>query len=618
MSVSYTGVQWNRQKRIYDLWLGLLLLLTVGAYVGVSVATHPRITAETLILRSTALAAFLLLHIILCIGPLARLDQRFLPLLYNRRHLGVVMFFLGLVHAALAVFQFHGLGDENPLVSVFTAYRRDYTAWIGGFGELVHFPFEIFGVGALVILFFMAVTSHDFWLRNLGPSFWKSLHLAVLAAYGLLVLHVAYGVLQSEVSPLYPVLLGLGLALVLALHLLAGLKERDRFRSRRHPAEEGYEAACRVAELREGEGKVVLVGGQRRAVYLNHGKVFALSNVCRHQGGPLGEGRIVDGVITCPWHGWQYRPEDGCSPPPFTEVVPTYRVRVADGTVWIHPQPKPLANPGCKVDLNRLAALGAPIEAVGPGRSKTGRPPFYVGYLPKAPVDLARFVRAWVILLAVTLPVLAAAVAWAQGRFEVGTFEFGTQRSFEGVLYETPVPMLRLGVFAGAGDSAGSSVLLVGSGKQGLPAFARGHHGERVTFDGTLIYRRGLAMIEMNAPETFFVVGPAPDPPRVEQRGEVVLTGELVDTKCFSGVMRPATGKVHRACAVRCLSGGIPPGLLVRGDDGSGTVFVLAGQGDEPLDYDVQWAARRVWVRGDLEILDGVPLVRVEDLRLGR
>ncbi|MCB1056441.1 MAG: (2Fe-2S)-binding protein, partial [Acidobacteria bacterium] len=87
MSVGYSAVQWNRQKKVYDLWLGILVALTVGAFAGVSVATHPRITAETLLLRSSALAAVVLIHVILAIGPLARLDRRFLPLLYNRRHL---------------------------------------------------------------------------------------------------------------------------------------------------------------------------------------------------------------------------------------------------------------------------------------------------------------------------------------------------------------------------------------------------------------------------------------------------------------------------------------------------------------------------------------------------
>jgi len=89
MSAGYTGVQWNRQKRVYDAVLLALIVLVLGTYVGVSLATQPSITVETLLIRGMALTAFLLLHVILCIGPLARLDTRFLPLLFNRRHLGV-------------------------------------------------------------------------------------------------------------------------------------------------------------------------------------------------------------------------------------------------------------------------------------------------------------------------------------------------------------------------------------------------------------------------------------------------------------------------------------------------------------------------------------------------
>ena len=58
-------------------------------------------------------------------------------------------------------------------------------------------------------------------------------------------------------------------------------------------------------------------------------RIGALSNLCAHQNGPIGEGRIIDGCVTCPWHGYQYRLEDGCAPPPFTEKLATYRVRVA-------------------------------------------------------------------------------------------------------------------------------------------------------------------------------------------------------------------------------------------------------------------------------------------------
>jgi nitrite reductase/ring-hydroxylating ferredoxin subunit len=267
------------------------------------------------------------------------------------------MFVLALVHAAFVIIQYHAFGDANPLVSVFTAYQQDYDPFVRQTANISHFPFEPLGAAALVILFLMASTSHDFWLANLGASWWKRLHLLVLVAYGLIVLHVTYGVLQSEPHPLYVVLLGIGVVGVYGLHLAAGWKERSADRAAVGPESEGYVRACAVGELEEGRGHSVWLGSERVAVFRHEGKVFATSNVCRHQGGPLGEGRIIDGCITCPWHGWQYRPADGTSPPPFDERVETYRVRVQDDEVWIHPTPDPAGNeqPGAPIGGNNNA-----------------------------------------------------------------------------------------------------------------------------------------------------------------------------------------------------------------------------------------------------------------------
>src|SRR5512146_1169481 len=98
MSIGYRAAGWNRTKRIYHAILAAGLLVYLGACVGVGSLLHPNATAETLLIRGLGTAALLLLHVILCIGPLCRLDRRFLPLLYNRRHLGVLTFGLGLAH----------------------------------------------------------------------------------------------------------------------------------------------------------------------------------------------------------------------------------------------------------------------------------------------------------------------------------------------------------------------------------------------------------------------------------------------------------------------------------------------------------------------------------------
>jgi sulfoxide reductase heme-binding subunit YedZ len=204
-----------------------------------------------------------------------------------------------------------------------------------------------------VILFLMAATSHDFWLRNLGAAFWKAMHLGVYAAYGLLLVHVALGALQSERSPVYPLLLALGFVVVAGLHLAAARKENRLDRTRTEAEQDGFIRVCRVSEVREGRGKVVLAKSQRIALFRHQGRIVATSNVCRHQGGPIGEGRIVDGCITCPWHGWNYLPENGCSPPPFQEQLETYDTRVVGDHVWLKAEANPLGSQcaGSLVDI---------------------------------------------------------------------------------------------------------------------------------------------------------------------------------------------------------------------------------------------------------------------------
>ena len=129
--------------------IGIAVVTMLGAFALLGTAINPHLTAETIILRGTAVSAFVLLNVILCIGPLSRLDPRFLPLLYNRRHLGVVMFLLALGHAVLATIQFHALGDTNPLVSLITAYRRDFDPFVTQSTNIANFPFEPLGLAAL-------------------------------------------------------------------------------------------------------------------------------------------------------------------------------------------------------------------------------------------------------------------------------------------------------------------------------------------------------------------------------------------------------------------------------------------------------------------------------------
>jgi methionine sulfoxide reductase heme-binding subunit len=349
MGLEYTSVQWNRQKRLYDFALAggvgaFLVLFSV-----VSKILFPFITDEILLIRAFGASAFVLLHFILCIGPLCRLNKKFLPLLYNRRHAGVTMALLSLVHAALVVITYHAGGDTNPILSIFKGSPL--------VGSIAGVPFQPFGFFALLILVLMAATSHDFWLANLSAPVWKSLHMLVYVAYGLLVLHVTFGVLQAEVSPMYAALTGIGLVMVLGLHVTAALREVALDRARNDtPADVGFVDACAVAEIPENRARIVCLSGERVAIFKYDGKISAVSNVCQHQNGPLGEGKILDGCITCPWHGYQYLPDTGASPPPFVEKVPTFNVRVKRGRVLVHPKPNP---PGIRADPAAIDSVAA-------------------------------------------------------------------------------------------------------------------------------------------------------------------------------------------------------------------------------------------------------------------
>ncbi|MEQ1677708.1 MAG: Rieske 2Fe-2S domain-containing protein [Chitinophagaceae bacterium] len=331
MSASYTAVGWNRQKRLYDRIIATFCASYLLLFVLVTLIFNEQVTFETLLIRSTSTLAVLLLHIILAIGPLCRLNNKFLPLLYNRRHLGVTMFCFAAVHGIFSIMQFHSLSNTNPIVSLFISNTN--------YGSFSAFPFQALGFFALIIFFLMAITSHDFWLHNLSPKVWKTLHMFVYAAYVLVVMHVMLGVIQYERNPVFVIMIFTGAATLITIHLLAAFKERRIDMAQFTLQQEGFVYVCEAGEIENSRAKIFCLDKERIAVYRHEDRLFAVHNVCKHQGGPLGEGKIIDGCITCPWHGYQYLPQNGQSPPPFKEKVSTYDIKVINNKVWLNPVP---------------------------------------------------------------------------------------------------------------------------------------------------------------------------------------------------------------------------------------------------------------------------------------
>ncbi len=211
---------------------------------------------------------------------------------------------------------------------------------------------------------------------------------------------------------------------------------------------------------------------------------------------------------------------------------------------------------------------------------------FYVGYKPDAPASLARFVRGRLLIVLVACVALAAVFSASQRPFAQSNFEFGTVRSFEGWIEAKPYPTL---IVERPGTGAGTSrYLLVVFGKHGAGDAVSGLDGQRVRLDGTLVYRDHRTMIEIADGTIEQVAGAGPPPSSViEDLGRQTIRGEIVDSKCFLGVMKPGNLKPHRACATRCISGGIPPVLLARDASGIATYYLLVSSEGRTVNSEV-------------------------------
>lgn len=230
---------------------------------------------------------------------------------------------------------------------------------------------------------------------------------------------------------------------------------------------------------------------------------------------------------------------------------------------------------------------------------------FYIGWEAKAAPGIGRAARRSVAVLLALALLMPVALAVSQRLIGVSVFEWGHLKSFSGVLEAAPYPRLlvprpgRIG-----GQSAYSTYYLVAPWKFGLDRAAIAPlNGQAVTLQGTLIYRGDQTMIEVQ-PKTIqrTNIAPAKALPPTIPLGKQTLVGEIVDSKCFWGVMNPGQLTPHRACAIRCISGGVPPVLLVRQKDGPPICLLLTSAEGEPVNRQVlTLVAEPVEISGEVE-----------------
>lgn len=231
---------------------------------------------------------------------------------------------------------------------------------------------------------------------------------------------------------------------------------------------------------------------------------------------------------------------------------------------------------------------------------------FYIGWEKQAAAGIGRANRRLALALLVLAVMVAGGLAVSQRLIGVSVFEFGNSKKFSGIFEMTPYPHL-LVLRPGVTDSQArcSSYFLVGEWKFGLaPGAVKPFDGKGVTLSGTLIYRGNQTMIQVDDHSMQSVATPMPALTGQESipLGRQTLTGEIVDSKCYLGVMNPGQLTTHRACAIRCISGGIPPVLLVRPQNGPAIYLLLVSADGQPVNAQVlDFVAEPVNITGEVE-----------------
>jgi hypothetical protein len=133
---------------------------------------------------------------------------------------------------------------------------------------------------------------------------------------------------------------------------------------------------------------------------------------------------------------------------------------------------------------------------------------------------------------------------------------------------------------------------------------------KEVTLKGTLLYNDGKTMLQIDRKDNPVVTISATAVPaqlwqHKKQLGVFRIKGEIVDPKCFFGVMKPGEGKPHRDCAIRCILGGMTPMLVVKNDRGEANYYILVGPSGEKMNEAVQdYVARPVEMEARLVLCD--------------
>ena len=227
---------------------------------------------------------------------------------------------------------------------------------------------------------------------------------------------------------------------------------------------------------------------------------------------------------------------------------------------------------------------------------------FYIGWQNKAPASFSRHIKKVIVILGCLLAITVVLLSLQQRKFSTASFEFGQLTQLKGIYQNQPVPSIKVITKKDAfGNSTFITIPLVGYGKFGAEGTIAALEKERnlsldkkeITIKGTLLFSDGKTLLQIDKNDDPLVsVSTSTSHENVisniEDLGAVELTGEILDPKCYFGVMKPGYGKPHRDCAIRCIAGGMSPVFCVRNEKGQANYYLLLGANGEKINEQLQ------------------------------
>lgn len=237
---------------------------------------------------------------------------------------------------------------------------------------------------------------------------------------------------------------------------------------------------------------------------------------------------------------------------------------------------------------------------------------FYIGWQDEASSSYKSARKKFFLWLILVLMICSGGYLFVEKKFISSYFDYGNLTELGGTVVEYPVFGLKTVV-----DGDQVTVPLIGFGKfDADPVMAelksrinqQGFSNFNIVLRGTLIQYNGKSWMELTEGlKSIASINKAEKSVRqdITTLANQSLTGEIVDPKCFFGVMNPAYGKIHKSCAIRCISGGMPPVLAIK-ENGRYTdyYFLLDENGDEVNNNVLPHVGELVNVNGMVEYVD--------------